>query len=155
MSQNITGPETTAVRYDVSLLTDQDLYLFNEGSHYLIYDKIGAHVTSVKGTQGTMFSVWAPNARNVYVIGSFNGWDHGSHPLKPRGTSGIWEGFIPSANKGTVYKFHIVSNNQGYRVDKADPFGLLHEKPPRTASVVWCHNLCSRRPGNRRTRHKL
>jgi len=71
------------------------------------------------------------------VIGSFNGWDHSSHPLQPRGSSGIWEGFIPGASKGTVYKFHIVSNHHGHRVDKADPIGLLHEKPPRTASVVW------------------
>jgi 1,4-alpha-glucan branching enzyme len=73
----------------------------------------------------------------VYVIGSFNGWDHSSHPLQPRGSSGIWEGFIPGAGKGTVYKFHVVSNHHGHRVDKADPIGLLHEKPPRTASVVW------------------
>jgi 1,4-alpha-glucan branching enzyme len=137
MSPNLAFPEAPAVRYDVSLLTPQDLYLFNEGSHYRIYDKMGAHPMEHKGTQGTVFSVWAPNARNVYVIGSFNGWDHSSHPLQPRGTSGIWEGFIPGAGKGTVYKYHIASNHHGHRVDKADPVGLLHEKPPRTASVVW------------------
>ena len=137
MSPNLASPEAPPVRYDVSLLTDNDLYLFNEGSHYRLYDKMGAHVTESKGVQGTVFSVWAPNARNVYVIGSFNGWDHGSHPLQTRGSSGIWEGFIPGAGKGTVYKFHIVSNHHGHRVDKADPIGLLHEKPPRTASVVW------------------
>jgi 1,4-alpha-glucan branching enzyme len=137
MGRNLASPEAPAVRYDVSLLTDNDLYLFNEGSHYRLYDKMGAHLTESKGVQGTIFSVWAPNARNVYVIGSFNGWDHSSHPLQPRGSSGIWEGFIPGAGKGTVYKFHIVSNQHGHRVDKADPIGLLHEKPPRTASVVW------------------
>jgi len=137
MSRNLASPEAPAVRYDVSLLTDNDLYLFNEGSHYRLYDKMGAHLIESKGVQGTIFSVWAPNARNVYVIGSFNGWDHSSHPLQPRGSSGIWEGFIPGAGKGTVYKFHIVSNHHGHRVDKADPIGLLHEKPPRTASVVW------------------
>jgi len=137
MGRNLASPEAPAVRYDMSLLTDNDLYLFNEGSHYRLYDKIGAHLTESKGVQGTIFSVWAPNARNVYVIGSFNGWDHSSHPLQPRGSSGIWEGFIPGAGKGTVYKFHIVSNHHGHRVDKADPIGLLHEKPPRTASVVW------------------
>ena len=137
MGRNLASPEAPPVRYDVSLLTDNDLYLFNEGSHYRLYDKMGAHLTESKGVQGTVFSVWAPNARNVYVIGSFNGWDHSSHPLQPRGSSGIWEGFIPGAAKGTVYKFHIVSNHHGHRVDKADPIGLLHEKPPRTASVVW------------------
>jgi 1,4-alpha-glucan branching enzyme len=137
MSRNLASPEAPAVRYDVSLLTDNDLYLFNEGSHYRLYDKMGAHLTESKGVQGTIFSVWAPNARNVYVIGSFNGWDHSSHPLQPRGSSGIWEGFIPGAGKGTVYKFHIASNQHGHRVDKADPIGLLHERPPRTASVVW------------------
>jgi 1,4-alpha-glucan branching enzyme len=137
MSRNLASPEAPAVRYDVSLLTDNDLYLFNEGSHYRLYDKMGAHLIESKGVQGTIFSVWAPNARNVYVIGSFNGWDHSSHLLQPRGSSGIWEGFIAGAGKGTVYKFHIVSNHHGHRVDKADPIGLLHEKPPRTASVVW------------------
>ena len=137
MGRNLASPEAPPVRYDVSLLTDNDLYLFNEGSHYRLYDKMGAHLIESKGVQGTIFSVWAPNARNVYVIGSFNGWDHSSHPLQPRGSSGIWEGFIPGAGKGTVYKFHIVSNQHGHRVDKADPIGLLHEKPPRTASVVW------------------
>ena len=137
MSPNLASPQAPLIRYDVSLLTDNDLYLFNEGSHYRLYEKMGAHLTESKGVQGTVFSVWAPNARNVYVIGSFNGWDHSSHPLQPKGSSGIWEGFIPGAGKGTVYKFHIVSNQHGHRVDKADPLGLLHEKPPRTASVVW------------------
>ena len=137
MSPNPASPETTSVRYDVSLLTAEDLYLFNEGSHYRLYEKMGAHVIESNGVSGTVFSVWAPNARDVHVIGSFNGWDHGSHPLRPRGSSGIWEGFIPGAGKGTVYKFHIVSNQHGHRVDKADPIGLLMERPPRTASVVW------------------
>ena len=118
-----------------SLLTDQDLHLFNEGTNYRIYDKLGAHLTTVAGQPGTYFAVWAPNARSVSVAGSFNSWDLKSHPLEARGSSGIWEGFIPGAGKGTLYKFHIVSHNQGYVVDKADPFGILHEEPPRTASV--------------------
>jgi 1,4-alpha-glucan branching enzyme len=125
------------VRYDFSLLTAQDLYLYNEGSHYRIYDKLGAHPAQVNGMQGTVFGVWAPNARNVYVIGDFNSWDHHSHPLEPRGSSGIWEGFIPGVGKGTLYKYYIVSNHHGHRVDKADPVALFNEKPPRTASVVW------------------
>ena len=122
---------------DVSLLTDQDLHLFNEGTHYRIYDKLGAHLTTVAGKPGTYFGVWAPNAASVSVVGDFNGWDTQSHPLKARGSSGIWEGFIPGVGKGALYKYHIVSHNQGYVGEKADPFGMLHEKPPRTASVVW------------------
>lgn len=129
--------EASHVRYDVSLLTSEDFYLFNEGSHYRIYEKMGAHLVESKGTQGTVFSVWAPNARHVSVIGSFNGWNPQSHQMQPRGSSGIWEGFIPSAGKGTLYKFYIVSNHHGHRAEKADPVGLFAEKPPRTASVVW------------------
>ena len=124
-------------RSEASLLTEQDLYLFNEGRNYRAYEKLGAHRTSVGGESGTCFSVWAPNAREVTVIGSFNGWDPRSHPLRACGSSGIWEGFIPGVDKGSVYKFHIVSRHHGHVVDKADPFGLWHEKPPRTASVVW------------------
>ena len=119
------------------LLTDQDLYLFNEGSNYRMHDKMGAHLVSHNGEAGTVFSVWAPNARSVSVVGSFNGWDSKTHRLGARGSSGIWEGFAPGVNKGALYKFHIESHSKGYRVDKADPLGLLHEKPPRTASVVW------------------
>jgi 1,4-alpha-glucan branching enzyme len=119
------------------LLTDQDLYLFNEGSHYRLHDKMGAHLVTHNGTAGAVFSVWAPNARSVSVVGSFNSWDPKSHRLEPRGSSGIWEGFIAGVTQGTLYKFHIESRSNGYSVDKADPIGLLHEKPPRTASVVW------------------
>ena len=133
----LTAAEAPPVRYDVSLLSEQDYYLFNEGSHYRIYDKMGSHVFNANGVEGTVFSVWAPNARNVYLIGSFNGWNHSSHPLRSNGRSGIWEGFIPGVGKGALYKFHIVSNHHGHIADKADPIGLLHEKPPRTASVVW------------------
>jgi 1,4-alpha-glucan branching enzyme len=122
---------------EIGLLTEQDLYLFNEGRHYRAYEKLGSHLISIGDTQGACFSVWAPNASEVTVIGSFNGWDPRSHPLRACGSSGIWEGFVPGVTKGSVYKFHIVSQHHGHVVDKADPFGLLHEKPPRTASVVW------------------
>src|SRR5580693_3023099 len=115
--------EASPVRYDVSLLTAEDFYLFNEGSHYRIYEKMGAHVLESNGVTGTVFSVWAPNARKLSVVGDFNGWNPRSHPLQARGSSGIWEGFIPGAGKGTLYKFHIVSHNQGHVGEKADPFG--------------------------------
>jgi 1,4-alpha-glucan branching enzyme len=134
-------PETTtpaaAGSSAQSLLTDQDLYLFNEGSHYRIYDKMGAHLISRNGQAGVVFGVWAPNARQVSIIGSFNEWNSRAHLLAPRGGSGIWEGFIPGVTQGALYKFHIESQGHGYHIDKADPVGLLHEKPPRTASVVW------------------
>jgi 1,4-alpha-glucan branching enzyme len=129
-------PDSTAAS-TAQLLTEQDLYLFNEGSHYRIYDKMGAHLATHDGQRGTIFSVWAPNARVVSVVGSFNDWNPKTHSLSPRGSSGIWEGFIPGAVHGALYKFHIESRQNGYRVDKADPIGLLHETPPHTASVVW------------------
>jgi 1,4-alpha-glucan branching enzyme len=123
-------------RSDASLLDAQDLYLFNQGRHYRAYNKLGAHLDAIDAP-GASFSVWAPNARAVSVIGSFNQWDDRAHPLKPRGNSGIWEGSVPAAKKGDSYKFRIWSQYEGYVADKADPFGVWHEEPPRTASVVW------------------
>ena len=120
-----------------SLLTADDLHLFNEGRHYRAYDKLGAHLIREAGEPGTSFAVWAPNARAVSVIGEFNEWTPGSHELHARGSSGIWEGFLPGISQGTLYKYHIVSQHHGHVVDKTDPFGFLQEKPPRTASVVW------------------
>ena len=125
------------VRYDVSLLSDDDLYLFNEGSHFRLYNKLGAHPLTFDGTRGTYFAAWAPDAEKVFVIGDFNNWDKASHPMVPRGQSGIWDVFIPGVGPGAFYKFHIHSRFQMYKVDKADAFGFYHEGPPRTASVVW------------------
>src|SRR6202451_432222 len=133
----MTNPTVARGRAEMGFLTEQDLYLFNQGRDYRAYEKLGSHLTSVGDQSGASFSVWAPNARDVTVIGSFNGWDPLSHPLRVRENSGIWEGFIPGVPKGSVYKFHIVSRHNGFVVDKADPFGVLHEEPPRTASVVW------------------
>jgi 1,4-alpha-glucan branching enzyme len=129
------SPQSTVAT--AQLLTDQDLYLFNEGSNYRMYEKMGAHLVTHNGDAGVVFSVWAPNARSVSVVGSFNEWASKTNLLRSRGSSGIWEGFLPGVTRGALYKFHIESQRHGFHVDKADPLGLLHEKPPRTASVVW------------------
>jgi 1,4-alpha-glucan branching enzyme len=126
-----------AVHYDFSLLTDYDLHLFNEGNHNSLYEKLGAHAATVDGQHGTYFAVWAPDAYSVSVIGDFNGWDKASHPLRTRGGSGIWEGFVPELGPGTVYKYHVASRYLGYSVDKADPYAFENEIPPRTASIIW------------------
>jgi len=120
-----------------SLLSKDDIYLFNEGSHIRLYDKLGSHPVDVGGQKGTYFAVWAPNAEHVHVIGDFNGWDKKGVSLYTRENSGIWEGFIPGLGKGSLYKYHIESRSKRYRVDKADPFAFHQEQPPNTASVVW------------------
>jgi 1,4-alpha-glucan branching enzyme len=126
------------IQYDVSLLTDHDVYLFRQGRHFRLYEKLGAHVMSVKNITGVHFAVWAPNARAVSVIGDFNGWRPGSHPLHSREDGcGIWEGFIPGVVAGAHYKYHLTSQTGQYQVEKADPFALRTEVPPRTASIVW------------------
>jgi 1,4-alpha-glucan branching enzyme len=121
----------------ITLLTEQDLYLFNEGSHFRLHEKLGSHLISEGGSPGTYFAVWAPDAEKVFVIGEFNGWSKESHSLQPRGRSGIWEGFIAGVDKGARYKYHIVSRHRGYRVDKADPFAFYNVPPPETVSIVW------------------
>jgi len=125
------------VSFTGSLLTQDDLYLFNEGTHYRLYNRLGAHPLVVDGTSGTYFAVWAPNAAEVSVMGEFNHWDKASHALRPCGDSGIWEGFIPGVGQGNAYKYHIISRYQGYQVDKSDPLAFYNEVPPRTASIVW------------------
>jgi 1,4-alpha-glucan branching enzyme len=121
----------------MSLLSDQDLYLFNEGSHVQLYDHLGSHAGTVDGSEGAHFAVWAPDAATISVMGAFNDWNSKSHRLQPRGSSGIWEGFIPRARNGDAYKYHVVSRYHGYEVDKADPFAFRCEIPPRTASMIW------------------
>jgi 1,4-alpha-glucan branching enzyme len=115
-------------------MTGHDLYLFREGTHSRLYEKLGAHL--VEGA--TEFAVWAPNAASVSVIGDFNHWDPRAHPMRPSSdASGIWYARVPEAQQGSVYKYHIVSRHDGYRVDKADPYAFRAETPPKTASVVW------------------
>ena len=124
------------MHYDITRLTSDDLYIFNEGNHFRLYDKLGAHFLEENGARGVYFAVWAPDAEQVYVMGDFNEWNKSSHPLHAKGQSGIWEGFVSNLQPGERYKYHINSRFHGYRVDKADPFGFLHEIPPQTGSVV-------------------
>jgi 1,4-alpha-glucan branching enzyme len=130
------GGADGGVRREISRLSDDDLYLFNEGSHTRLWERLGAHPIEIEGQAGVWFGVWAPNAERVSVIGDFNDWNKSEHRLHPRGSSGIWEGFVPGVGPGTNYKYHIVSRS-GYQVDKADPYAIRTEAPPRTASVVW------------------
>jgi 1,4-alpha-glucan branching enzyme len=124
----------STTRKPYTLLNDQDIYLFNEGTHRRLAERLGSHPKGKRG--GYYFAVWAPNAVSVSVIGDFNGWDADQSPLQPRGTSGIWEGVVPLAKKGQAYKYAITTP-QGRRLDKADPYAVRTEQPPRTASILW------------------
>ncbi|GBD86077.1 1,4-alpha-glucan branching enzyme GlgB [bacterium BMS3Abin02] len=114
-------------------LTAEDLYLFNEGSHTRLYEKMGAHL--VDG--GCRFAVWAPDAGHVSVAGDFNDYDETANPLEPQGDSGIWAGFVPGVEKGETYKYLVRNRESGNEVYKADPYAIYAEVPPRSASVVW------------------
>lgn len=116
-------------------ITDYDMYLFANGDHHKIYEKLGAHIQVAEGVKGVHFAVWAPNARNVSVIGNFNSWHGGSHQMRVLGHSGIWEIFIPDIGEGEVYKFEV-KNRDGHIYEKADPYGFYSEVRPKTASIV-------------------
>ena len=118
-------------------ITEEDLRLFNEGTHFRLYEKLGAHAGVDGEQEGTWFAVWAPEAEQVSVIGDWNDWEKGTDLMSPRGSSGIWEVFVPQVAPGTKYKFHVVSRHRGYRADKADPFAFYAETPPQQASIVW------------------
>ena len=126
-----------SARYDESIITDYDIFLFKQGTHYTFYQKMGAHkITAKDGAEGVFFAVWAPNAQGVSVVGDFNGWNGGSHPLAARWDgSGIWEGFVPGLVKWDLYKFRI-HNVHGEYKDKMDPFSTFFEIAPRTSSIV-------------------
>jgi 1,4-alpha-glucan branching enzyme len=121
----------------MSRFGEVDLHLFAEGTHGRVYEQLGAHPAKRGGTDGVEFSVWAPNAASVDVIGDFEDWGKRPAALALRGSSGIWEGFVPGVGQGTRYKYRITSRMNGYRVDKADPYAFRAEMPPATASVVW------------------
>lgn len=118
-------------------LTDDDIYLLNEGTHNRLYAKLGAHLGVVNGVSGVFFAVWAPNASGVSVIGDFNRWDNAANLLSLKGNSGVWEGFIQGVGSGAIYKYSIRSSIGNYEVEKADPFAFCAETPPKTASIVW------------------
>jgi 1,4-alpha-glucan branching enzyme len=120
------------------VVTPFDIYLFKQGNHFGLHDKLGAHLTARDGVTGAAFAVWAPNASQVAVIGDFNNWSSDRNPMTLRDDdSGVWEGFIPGVGRGSLYKYHVASRYHGYAAAKADPFAVYAETPPRTASVVW------------------
>jgi 1,4-alpha-glucan branching enzyme len=119
------------------LLSDFDLHLIAEGTHYKKYEKLGAHVREVAGVHGVHFAVWAPNAQRVSVVGDFNGWDGRCHPMGVRGSSGVWELFIPELQRGERYKFEVKSRFGDYLAVKADPYGFYFELRPKTAAIVF------------------
>ncbi len=119
-----------------SLFTDFDIDLFKSGKHYRLYEKFGAHSIELEDEKGVYFSVWAPSAKKVSVIGDFNYWNDKQHQLNVRwDESGIWEGFIPDIHEGMRYKFKIKSNNN-IETEKADPYAFFCETPPNTASII-------------------
>ncbi|AKL98116.1 1,4-alpha-glucan branching protein GlgB [Endomicrobium proavitum] len=121
-----------------SLLTEDDIHLFREGSHFRLYEKMGSKLVSKDGVDGAYFCVWAPNAKSVCVTGDFNSWSRQSHPLILRSDgSGIWEGFIAGLKQGDAYKYFITSNFNNYSVEKADPYAFHFETPKKTASKLW------------------
>jgi 1,4-alpha-glucan branching enzyme len=117
-------------------LGETDLYLIGEGKHRKLYDVLGAQPRTVDGVRGTSFAVWAPNARRVSVVGSWNRWDGRAHPMRLLGTTGVWEIFIPGVEIGSLYKFELTDSEGRPRL-KTDPFGLFFEQPPKNAAIVW------------------
>jgi 1,4-alpha-glucan branching enzyme len=118
------------------ILTDYDLHLFNEGTHYRAWEKLGSHRTTVDGVVGVHFAVWAPNARRVSVIGDFNRWDGRVHVMTPLASSGVWEIFVPELPEGTCYKYEV-ETAAGHLLEKADPYAQRFEVPPNSASIIW------------------
>jgi 1,4-alpha-glucan branching enzyme len=118
------------------VLGDLDLQLFNEGNHYRTYEKLGSQILTHQDVRGVCFAVWAPNAQRVSIIGDFNGWDGRRHAMRARGSSGIWELFVPGLAEGTLYKYEIKAQN-GDILQKTDPHAFFSEMRPKTASVVW------------------
>jgi 1,4-alpha-glucan branching enzyme len=117
-------------------LGEADLFLFGKGDERRIYEKLGAQLRTIDGVPGASFAVWAPNAQRVSVVGDFNGWDGRCHPMRPLGSSGVWEIFIPGLGEGTHYKFEV-RDVHGKIGMKTDPYGFFFEKAPKNAAIVW------------------
>jgi len=130
-----------------SVLSEFDRYLLAEGTFHRAYQKLGAHFTERNGQRGVQFAVWAPNAKQISVIGDFNNWKTSAHPMEPS-SSGVWETFIPHIGQGEVYKYHVESQYHGYRTDRADPYGFAAELRPHTGSRVWDLESYSWRDGS-------
>ena len=119
----------------MEMLSELDSYLFGQGTHYEIYKKLGSHLGEEKNQEGCYFAVWAPNAKKVSVIGSFNGWNAGTHPMKKKDKQGIFQLFIPGVKAGTIYKYSILGKD-GQVYEKTDPFGNHAELRPNNGSIV-------------------
>ena len=136
------GTNSFATFYDcysfLPVLTDYDFHLFNQGTHYEIHEKLGAHLWQHQGVSGVLFGVWAPSATRVSVVGDFNQWDGRRHQMRCRGSSGVWELFIPQLSEGLLYKFEIRTRD-GTLLIKSDPFAFRFEERPKTAAVI--HDL--------------
>ena len=161
----MTGPHAPGARtpaeadipeLEGSILSDDDLHWFNEGTHTRLYRHLGAHIVRRRGVAGVNFAVWAPNAERVTVIGSFNDWTEGHTELRPVAGSGVWEGFAPGVGEGALYKYRVRSRERAYWADKTDPFGFMQEESPRTASVVkrFTHDWGDARWMRRRARNQ-
>jgi len=118
------------------LLSEFDLYLMGEGRHYDTYNKLGAHLQSIEGVKGANFAVWAPSAQRVSLVGDFNHWDGRVNPMRARGSSGVWELFVPELAEGAIYKYEIIGPNGNMVPLKADPYAFRAELRPATGSVV-------------------
>ncbi len=139
--KNLYEDDNTSVFYDpysfMPVLTDYDIHLISEGTHYRKYEKLGAHAIEVNNIKGVFFAVWAPNALRVSVTGAFNNWDGRKHPMRLRGMAGIWEIFIPELGEGDLYKFEVKSKYRGYIGEKSDPYAFFSEIRPKSSSVVY------------------
>ncbi len=133
--------ETTTITPDpysfLPVMSEEARYLFNEGNHYKVYNDLGAHLREIDGVNGVVFAVWAPNAKRVSVVGSFNNWDGRQHPMRPLGTSGVWELFIPGLKTHTIYKYEIKLWHQDSLLLKSDPYGCYQEPFPYHGSIVF------------------